>query len=126
MPVDFAGTNTEQCFTGAGSVIITYAPTPNMVRGATTASFTTTILIPQQGATARIYITGLQFGNTSSSTITVLLNDTAASDFIIPAGGGSNSMYLVPLVVAAGTDLTFTPSGVATTIFANAQGYIGP
>jgi hypothetical protein len=122
---DAAGTNTEQFGAVSVSAIIAYSTPGNMVQGATTATLAApTTLIPATPG-QKIYVTGLQFGNTSSTTVTVLLNDQAASDFIIPAGGGSNSHYLIPLVVPSGTALIFTPSGGVATVFANAQGYLG-
>lgn len=109
-----------------GTWTVNFAPGGTSLRGSATASSTSAVvIIAAQGSTTKIYVTGLQFGNTSGSTIVVTLNDTAASQFIVPSGGGNNpSGFLVPLVLAtANTSLTFTPSLAVATVYANAQGY---
>jgi hypothetical protein len=112
---------------GAINEIITFAEPRVTVSGSTTTAGASAVPLISAPATTGLllFITGLQFGNLSSSTVNVTLNDTASSVFIVPAGGGSNSSLLVPLQVQANTTLTFTPSGAVNTISANAQGYIG-
>jgi hypothetical protein len=103
-----------------------FSPPGIMLNGAgSTAGNTATAVIPAQGAGSRIYVTSLQFGNSSGSTVVVSLNDTAGSNFIVPAGGGNNPPLEVPLVMPVNTALTFAPNLAVTTTFCNAQGYIG-
>jgi hypothetical protein len=110
-----------------GTWTVNFAGSGISLRGATTASGTAAVvLIAAQNATTKIYVTGLQFGNTSGTTVVVELNDSALSNFIVPAGGGNNPPgFLVPLVLAsANASLTFSVLGTAvTTIYVNAQGY---
>lgn len=104
---------------------IAAALTPaNPLRGAasTTGSGATTI-IAAQGAGTQIKVTSLQAWNTSATTVTIQLNDSATTVLIVPAGGGTNVEFSTPLIVAANTALTFTPSGAETTVGVNAQGY---
>jgi|SRR6516164_618011 hypothetical protein len=111
---------------GAYPQVGLFSPPTIMLNGAgSTAGNTATTVIATQGVGNRIYITSLQFGNSSGSTVVVLLNDTAGSNFIVPAGGGNNPPLEVPLIMPVNTGLTFTPSLAVTTTFCNAQGYIG-
>ena len=108
------------------AITLPYANKENMVRGTASATGTgATTIIAAQAAGVKTYITGLQLSNTSATTITVTMSDSASSVFIIPAGGGSNIVFPVPLVTAAATAFTFTASGSASTIFVSAQGYAG-
>jgi hypothetical protein len=108
-----------------GTWTINFSGAGTMLRGNATASSTAAVvIIAAQNATTKIYVTGLQFGNTSGSTLIVTLNDTAASQFIVPSGGGSNIDFLIPLALAtANSSLTFAPSLAVSTVYANAQGY---
>jgi|SRR5580698_7648584 hypothetical protein len=109
-----------------GTWTVNFAGAGISLRGAATASSTSAVvIIAAQNATTKIYVTGLQFGNTSGSTVVVTLNDSVASQFIVPAGGGNNpASFLVPLALAtANASLTFTPSLAVATVYVNAQGY---
>ena len=54
-----------------------------------------------------------------------MLNDTASTILVVPPSGGNDPTFSVPLVVAANTALTFTPSTATTTLYCDAQGYSG-
>lgn len=121
------GTAVNAAFDLTGKQIISpYANRENMVRGSQSATGTgATVVIATPGAGIRNYITSLQLSNTSATTVIVTMNDTSAAIFIVPAGGGSNLTFPVPLVCNANTALTFTVAGGATTIYCSAQGFIG-
>jgi hypothetical protein len=109
-----------------------YANKENMLRGAASQTGTSaTTLIAAQGAGAKIYITGVQCSNTTgvpaspTASPYVMLNDTASTILVVPPSGGNDPTFPVPLVVAANTALTFTPSTATTTLYCNAQGYSG-
>lgn len=103
-----------------------YANRENMVRGAGSSTTTGAItLMAAGGASIKNYCTSIQLGNTSATTIFVTLNDSATTILVVPAGGGSNITFNVPLVTAANTALTATPSAGAATIYGAAQGFKG-
>jgi hypothetical protein len=109
-----------------GTWTVNFAGSGTSIRGsATTAGTAAVTVIAAQGSTTKIYVTGLQFGNTSGSTVVVTLNDTAPSQFVVPAGGGNNpASFLVPLVLGtANASLTMSVSLAVATIYVNAQGY---
>lgn len=115
------------CGVEGKQVVLPYAIKELALRGsASTTANTATTLIAAQGASVKTYITGLQCSNTSATTTYVTMNDSASSVFIVPAGGGSNVVFNVPLVTAANTALTFTAASAVTTMYCNAQGYAGP
>jgi hypothetical protein len=95
-----------------------------MVRGQGTSSAATpqTVILAQPSA---IYITSMQFANTSSTTVAVSVNDSVNSQFIVPAGGGSNISFPVPLVVPPNTAFQFTLGTGVASVSCNAQGYTG-
>jgi hypothetical protein len=107
-------------------IALPYANKENMVRGSASQTGTSaTAVIGAQGSGIKIYVTGVQCKNTGSTTAVVTLSDSAASVLIVPTAGGDNEVYETPLVVAANTALTFTPSASSSTIYCNAQGYSG-
>jgi hypothetical protein len=74
----------------------------------------------------KTYITGLQCWNTSGTTVTVTLTDSASTVIICPAGGGNNLTFPVPLATSAtNTAITATPSTNQTNVSVSAQGYYG-
>ena len=103
----------------------------SMCRGSVSSTDTGAhTVIAAGGAQTAIYVTSLQFGNSSSTSVTVTLNDTVSSKFVVPASstafGGSNVLGRVPLLVAENTALTMTSSSGQTTVTCNAQGFYGP
>ena len=107
-------------------IILPYANPQNFTSGATTAIASTQIqVISSTNGTNRLYITSLQFGNTSGSTIFVTLNDPETTDFIVPAGGGSNIVMPVPLRLGLGSALLASCSVGVSTAYISAQGYSG-
>ena len=111
-------------------ITLPFANKENMVRGTASQTGTSaTTLIAAQGAGVKLYITGVQCKNTGSATTIVTLNDNETTGsgtvLIVPTSGGDNEVYQTPLAVAANTALTFTPSTASSTIFCNAQGYVG-
>jgi hypothetical protein len=96
--------------------------------GNTGGSGATTIISAATGL--KLYINGVQCGRTDAGTsaIFVTLNDSASTILVLAnsgSGGGNNQVYTTPLVVAASTALTFTPSSGVSTVYCNAQGYKG-
>lgn len=99
-----------------------------MLRGATTSNVTSAItLIAAQSAGTSIYVTGLQFGNTSSAVfVVVTMSDLQTSTFLVPSGTFNNLSFATPLRTANASALTFSLSTSAGTVYAAAQGYYGP
>lgn len=128
--VELYGTNAALGVSG-NPVITAPAAPGTMLRGHASSTGTgATTVIAAQGSGVKIYVTGIQIGRTDAGTaaLTVTLNDTATSVFVVPDagnGGGSNVVFDVPLVVAANTALTFTSGTGVTTLHVNAQGYTG-
>lgn len=110
-----------------------YANRENMVRGAASATGTgaTTIIAASGSASLKTYVTDIECGRTDAGTtaIFVTLNDVGGTGsgtvLIIPAGGGNNKSFHVPLVTAANTAFTFTASSGVTTLYCSAQGFTG-
>jgi hypothetical protein len=104
-----------------------YANKENMVRGTANIANTTAnvTIIAAQGASQKIYVTGMQASNTGNTTITITTNDSVSSVFIVPAGGGTNPQFSTPLVTAANATFAFTCSANTTTAYVSAQGYFG-
>lgn len=101
-----------------------YANAANFIGGtASTTAGTATTLVAASGAGLKSYITDLSCYNTSATTITVALNDSLSSVFIVPAGGGFVLPAQTPLITAANTALTFTASTAETTVGCTARGY---
>lgn len=115
-----------QCGAEGKAVTLPYSIKENAVRG--TASGTDNAahsIIASAGGSLKNYITSMQCSNTSSTTTTVSVNDSATSVFIVPAVGGTNLTFPVPLVTAAATAFSFTAATGVTTMTCNAQGYVG-
>lgn len=111
-----------------GRVVTVHAPKAAMVTGTASVTDTTsTSLIAAGAGSLRNYITAVQFANTGSTTVLVTLQDgsggTALARSIIPAGGGSNIYYDIPIKTTAATALYFAAGGSSTTVYASAQGY---
>lgn len=122
MPVSSSGTGTV---TGnIGSLGIT-APAPNAALGSLALSGTVVAgtLIASPGTALALYIGSLQIGNFGTAAGMITLNDTAASKFIVPAGGGNNPpAFAQPLAINVGTALTATLSAATGgTVVVNAQ-----
>lgn len=110
-----------------------YANRELMVRGAASATGTgaTTVIAASGSASLKTYVTDIECGRTDAGTtpIFVTLNDVGGTGsgtvLIIPAGGGNNKSFHVPLVTAANTAFTFTASSGVTTLYCSAQGFTG-
>ena len=92
----------------------------------TSGAVTTLISAPSEGA---ICVSGLQLGRTDAGgAITVTLNDTVASSFVLPAssngGGVRDIVFDAPLLVAPKTALTFVASSGINALLATAQGFL--
>jgi len=96
--------------------------------GTATATNTTSTLIIAADATRRIYVRSMQFSNTGSTTVGVTVQDgsggTALAYSIVPAGGGSNIRFEIPIATTAATALYFACDGSSTTVRVSAQGYL--
>ena len=109
-----------------------YANRENYTRGAGSSTSTAAItILPASGsASLKEYATAVQCGRTDAGTsaIYVTLNDSASTVLVLPnngGGGGNNPPLQVPLVVAANTAMTATPSAGVSTVYCSAQGYNG-
>jgi hypothetical protein len=111
-----------------GKVVVDlYAPESLRVRGsASSTDASAHTLLPAAGSGVKNYVTGLQCSNTSATSVTITVSSSASGVFVVPAGGGTNPTFPVPLVTAANTAFTFTASSGVTTLYCNAQGYTGP
>ena len=96
----------------------------NWQQTAGTSTSTAITLLAASGSTGlKEYLTNMQCGNSAVSSVTITLNDTASSVFFVPAGGGNDISFQVPLVAAANTAMTATLSSGVSKLFINAQGY---
>lgn len=125
------GNNPANCnVNGAAFVVAAKATVGSMLRcaaSATAATATACTGMGAQGGVTKIYVLSGSCFRTDGGTTTayVTLNDTASTPLVIPVGGGSNKPFSVPLVLAANTGLTFTPSAALSTVFCDFQGYVG-
>lgn len=100
-----------------------------VVNGATSTTTSTAATLIAAPDIGKLCITSLQLGRTDTGVapITVTLNDTVSSVFVLPAssasGVGANFVFDTPLVWAPLTKATLTPSSAVTTLFAAAQGF---
>ena len=114
-------------------IVSPYANREVMVRGSasTTGTGATTIIAASGSASLKTYVTDIECGRTDAGTtaITATFNDVGGTGsgtvLIIPAGGGNNKSFHVPLVTAANTAFTFTASSGVTTLYCSAQGFTG-
>jgi hypothetical protein len=100
------------------------------VRGTATTTSNTAVTLLAANASFKTYVTSAECWNSSAVSVTVTFNDSEGTGsgtiLFLPAGGGNNARFVVPLVTAAvNTAVTFTPSASETTIGCNAQGYYG-
>jgi hypothetical protein len=104
-----------------------YANRENMARGYATETGTSagTVLAASGASGVKEYLTDLECYNTSATTITVAINDSASTSFIVPSGGGFMKSFNVPLTGTANTAMTFTASTGETTIGCAGQGFYG-
>ena len=122
------GSAVMAAFDAVGKQIVSlYANKENYVAGATSSIATTLLqVIASVNATNRIYLTSMQFGNTSTATTVVLtFNDAKTSNFIVPAGGGSNINFPMALQFGLGSSVSFSTSVAVSTVYVNAQGFSG-
>lgn len=125
----------RECGAEGKAIVLPYTIKENMLRGANSSTSNTAVTFTgmgAQGANIKIYVTGVECGRVDSAGLTaifVTLNDSASTIIVLPNagnGGGNNMVFQVPLVVAANTAFTFTPSASTTTVYCNAQGFAGP
>ena len=96
--------------------------------GSTSGTGALTLIAAQSGG--GMCISSLQLGRTDSgaSALTVTLNDTANTVFVLPpqadGGGVLPLVFDAPLVVSNNTALTVTVSSGVSTFFASAQGFL--
>jgi hypothetical protein len=108
-----------------------YANRENMVRGSNTSTGTSAVtILSAGGASVKTYVTDVECGRTDAGTspILVTFNDSASTPLVVPnagSGGGHDKTFNVPLVTAANTAFTFTPSSATTTVYCAAQGFEG-
>lgn len=82
-------------------------------------------LIAAQGASTYIHVTDIEIGNSGTLTNVLTFNDGSSLQLVNTAGTPWGKSFGTPLVLAANTALTFTPSAGSSTTFAAAQGYVG-
>ncbi len=122
------GQAVQAAYTLTGKAIVSpYANPENTVQfGGSATDGSAHNIFASQGTGLRSYITNLSFSNTSATTITVAVSDgTTTFTFIVPAGGGTNLNFSVPLRFAAATAVTYTVSTGVSTVYVNAAGFKG-
>jgi hypothetical protein len=92
-----------------------------------TGSTTAVTVIAAPGASVRLY-GWVECGRTDGGTsaVTVTLNDTAGTVFVLPntsGGGGNNMMPPIPFQWGANSPVTIAVSAATTTVFCSAQAY---
>lgn len=106
-------------------VVIPYANKENFTAGAISANTTVLQTVIGSSSGKRFYLTSMQMGNTSGSTILVTFNDIVTSNFVVPSGGGNNPLFPTPLVFNLGSAVAATCSLAVGTAYINCQGYFG-
>jgi hypothetical protein len=113
-------------------ITLPFAPRELMWRGTVSATTTAAATIANSSnTTLKSYMTGLQCsrGDAGTTAITVTLNDTASTVFVLPnsgGGGGYTATFQTPLVTSAvNTSFTFTEGAATATVYCNAQGFFG-
>lgn len=115
-------------------IVQPWALTPDLVDGGGSSTTTAAItLIAASGSAAiKEYLTSLQCSRSDAGTtaITVAVSEgTKTRTFVIPnngGGGGNNIPLVTPIVFAANTAVTATPSAGVTTLYCNAEGFYAP
>lgn len=108
-----------------------FAPRELMWRGGGTSTSTTAItLLAAAGASIKTYMTDLSCtrNDAGTSAITITLSDGSSFEFDVPdngGGGGWTHTFNVPLVTAANTAFTATPSSGVTTLKCWGSGFTG-
>lgn len=117
-----------QVDSNGGIVTAPYSIKAGMVRGSGSGTDTAahTILAASGSASLKTYVTAIQCSNSSASSTIITFNDGASSQLIVPAGGGNNVVFPIPLVTAANTVFSLTSGTSVTTAICNAQGYFAP
>jgi hypothetical protein len=92
-----------------------------------TGSTTAVTVIAAPGASVRLY-GWVECGRTDAGTsaVTITLNDTAGTVFVLPntsGGGGNNMMPPIPFQWGANSPVTIAVSAATTTVFCSAQAY---
>lgn len=112
------------CGLGGKQIMLPYTVKELAVRGKGTGTDTSAHEIIAAGSGSnKTYITSIQCANSSATNTSVTLSDSASSVLYLPATGGNNATFPVPLVTAAATSFGFTASTGVTTVTCNAQGY---
>ncbi len=78
---------------------------------------------------SRSYVTDFSIGNTGSTTtlVTIQGGDTSVlGQFIVPAGGGNNKVWQIPLRTTLSQDLAFKVSPSQSILYAVIKGYQAP
>jgi hypothetical protein len=130
----FSDTNldyTPQAVDNLGRVVYTIAPAATMTRD--TASLSTvgeTSVLPAN-ASLKTYIVSMQVSNIGAdATLVTLINGSAGTGMhgpvIVPAGGGNNIVFAVPLVTSTTNKIVYVKQTVATQIYISVQGYYAP
>ena len=105
-----------------------YANKENWIRGGGSSSTTgaTITVLPSGGGSLYTYLTGIQCGNSSATSLYVTLSDGQSSVFYLPAGGGSNVVFETPLVSSGtATAITATLSSSNGPVYCYGQGFKG-
>lgn len=92
-----------------------------------TGSGAQTIIAASGSASLLTYITSVQCSNYGTVAVKVTANDAWTHSWIVPAGGGTNPTFPVPLRTAANTAFTLAGSAAGTggAIVCDAAGYKG-
>lgn len=118
--VDAVGRTIIKPFAGEDATIISYVG--SLVSGSTT-------LIQASAVGKRSYVTDFSLNNSGSTTtlVTIQGGDTSLlGQFVVPAGGGNNKAWQIPLKTTLSQDLAFKVSPSQSILYATIKGYQAP
>lgn len=141
LPIGFKALSADQTATTSGfntqgvvdlvgkQVVMPYSLNQQFVRGAASATTTTSTSLITAVASNSIYLTSVQVMNTGLTACQIALQDgnagTTLAYAIAPAGSGSSITFPVPIKNTSGNAWYFAAGAVSTTIYVSAQGYYG-
>lgn len=109
-------------------ITMLYANPENFVSGTNSATGTgSTSIIAAEGSGVRTYVTWCHATNTSSTNSSVSIEDgsTVLDVLSVPANGGNNAVYPVPLRGTANTALNSVAGTGVTTLYVTCGGFKG-
>lgn len=120
--------NWRICDLNGRAITKPYANPENSV-GSSSVTFsagTAQTVLPAGTGSNKTYLTDWACYNNSASAITVTLSDAQATIIFLPANGGNNKSWEMPLVsTVAATAITATPSAANASAGCTMRGYVG-